>query len=64
MFALTRDGIMRISQIVTSSDIRYSKRVNAFTGEDSAMFLSKQHLKDVRNVLKEQTRLIGSQWKR
>ena len=31
MFALTRDEIMRISQIVTSSDIKYAKRVNAFT---------------------------------
>ena len=27
MFALTRDEIMRISQIVTSSDIKYAKRV-------------------------------------
>ena len=35
MFALTRDDIMRISQIVTSSDIKYAKRVRAFT-EQSA----------------------------
>ena len=28
MFALTRDEIMRISQIVTSSDIKYAKRVH------------------------------------
>jgi hypothetical protein len=28
MFALTRDEIMRISQTVTSSDIKYSKRVH------------------------------------
>jgi hypothetical protein len=27
MFTLTRDEIMRISQIVTSSEIKYSKRV-------------------------------------
>ncbi|RPH48901.1 MAG: ORF6N domain-containing protein [Desulfobacteraceae bacterium] len=31
MFALTREEIMRISQIVTSSDIKFSKRVHAFT---------------------------------
>jgi len=31
MFALTRDEIMRISQTVTSSDIKYAKRVHAFT---------------------------------
>jgi len=31
MFALTREEIMRISQIVTSSKIKYSKRVYAFT---------------------------------
>jgi hypothetical protein len=31
MFDLTRDEIMRISQIVTSSEIKYSKRVHAFT---------------------------------
>ena len=31
MFALTRDEIMRISQIVTSSDIKYAKQVHAFT---------------------------------
>ena len=29
MFDLTRDQIMRISQIVTSSEIKYSKRGNA-----------------------------------
>ena len=31
MFDLTRDEIMRISQIVTSSEFKYSKRVHAFT---------------------------------
>jgi len=31
MFALTRVEIMRISQIVISSDIKFSKRVLAFT---------------------------------
>jgi len=37
MFALTRDEIMRISQIVTSSDIKYAKRVHAFTEQGVAM---------------------------
>ena len=31
MIALTRDEISRISQIVTSSNIKYAKRVHAFT---------------------------------
>ena len=31
MFELTREEIMRISQIVTSSKIKYSKIVHAFT---------------------------------
>ena len=31
MFVLTRDEIMRISQTVTSSKIKYSKQVHAFT---------------------------------
>lgn len=38
MFELTRDEIMRISQIVTSSaDLKYSKRVYAFTEQGVAM---------------------------
>ncbi len=37
MFELTRDEIMRISQIVTSSQIKYSKRVHAFTEQGVAM---------------------------
>jgi len=37
MFRLTRDEVMRISQIVTSSVIKYSKSVLAFTGEGVAM---------------------------
>ncbi|MDX9862634.1 MAG: ORF6N domain-containing protein [Rhodospirillales bacterium] len=38
MFELTRDEIMRISQIVTSSaDLKYSKRVYAFTEQGLAM---------------------------
>ncbi len=37
LFALTRDEIMRISQIVTSSDIKYAKQVHAFTEQGVAM---------------------------
>jgi len=37
MFALTRDEIMRISQIMTSSDIKYAKQVHAFTEQGVAM---------------------------
>ena len=40
MFALTRDEIMRISQIVTSSDIKYAKQVHAFTEQGVAMLSS------------------------
>ena len=36
-FALTRDEIMRISQIVTSSDIKFAKQVHAFTEQGVAM---------------------------
>ena len=38
MFELTREEIMRISQFVTSSRIKYSKRVRAFTEQGVAMF--------------------------
>ena len=37
MFELTRGEIMRISQIVTSSKIKYSKVVHAFTEQGVAM---------------------------
>ena len=37
MFELTRNEIQRISQIVTSSKIKYSKRVHAFTEQGVAM---------------------------
>ena len=40
MFTLTRDEIMRISQIVTSSEIKYSKRVRAFSEQGVAMLSS------------------------
>ncbi len=40
MFELTRDEIMRISQTVTSSQIKYSKRVLAFTEQGVAMLSS------------------------
>lgn len=40
MFRLSRDEIMRISQIVTSSDIKFSKQVHAFTEQGVAMLSS------------------------
>jgi len=40
MFTLTRAEIMRISQIVISSKIKYSKRVYAFTEQGVAMLSS------------------------
>jgi hypothetical protein len=43
MFELTREEIMGISQIVTSSDIKYSKRVRAFTEQGVAMLSSVLH---------------------
>jgi DNA-binding PadR family transcriptional regulator len=40
MFDLTREEIMRISQIVTSSKIKYSKKVYAFSEQGIAMLSS------------------------
>ena len=40
MFVLTREEITRISQIVTSSKIKYSKQVHAFTEQGVAMLSS------------------------
>ncbi|MFC1866808.1 ORF6N domain-containing protein [Thermodesulfobacteriota bacterium] len=40
MFVLSREEIMRISQIVTSSKIKYSKRVHAFSEQGVAMLSS------------------------
>ena len=40
MFTLTREEIMRISQIVTSSNIKFSKRVRVFTEQGVAMLSS------------------------
>ena len=40
MFHLTRDEIMRISQSVISSDIKFSKQVHAFTEQGVAMLSS------------------------
>ena len=37
MFILSREEIMRISQIVTSSKIKYAKQVHAFTEQGVAM---------------------------
>ena len=40
MFRLTRDEVMRISQIVTSSGVKFSRRVSAFTEQGVAMLAS------------------------
>jgi len=40
MIKLSRDEVKRISQFVTSSDIKYSKSVHAFTQEGVAMLSS------------------------
>jgi len=40
MFELTRDEILGISQIVTSSNLKFSKRVTAFTEQGLAMLSS------------------------
>jgi hypothetical protein len=40
MFALTRDEIVGISQFVTSSNLKFSKRVTAFTEQGVAMLSS------------------------
>jgi len=40
MFELSREEILRISQIVTSSRIKFSKRVHAFTEQGVAMLSS------------------------
>lgn len=37
MFELSREEIQRISQTVTSSEIKFSKRVHAFTEQGVAM---------------------------
>jgi hypothetical protein len=48
MFTLTRDEIMRISQFVTSSELKFSKNVYAFTQEGVTMLSSV--LRSVRAV--------------
>ena len=40
MFELTRDEIIGISQIVTSSEVKFSKRVTVFTEQGVAMLSS------------------------
>ena len=56
MFELRRDEIMGISQIVTSSQIKYSKRVHAFTEQGVAMLSSV--LNSDKDVHTEQKRKI------
>jgi uncharacterized protein (DUF342 family) len=43
MFTLTREEVTRISQSVTSSQVKYSKRVTAFTEQGVAMLSSVLH---------------------
>ncbi len=43
MFKLSREEIMRISQFVTASEIKYSKQVFAFTEQGVAMLSSVLH---------------------
>ena len=38
MFTLTRDEILMISQIVTSSGIKFSKRVRVFTEQENWLY--------------------------
>lgn len=45
MFELTRDEILGISQFVTSSNLRFSKRVTAFTEQGVAMLSGVLHSK-------------------
>jgi hypothetical protein len=45
MFELTRDEIVGISQFVTSSNLKFSKRVTAFTEQGVAMLSSVLHSK-------------------
>ncbi|HTF36985.1 MAG TPA: ORF6N domain-containing protein [Blastocatellia bacterium] len=49
MFELTRDEIMEISQIVTSSNLKFSKRVTVFTEQGVAMLSSvlRQQARDI-----------------
>lgn len=47
---LTRDEIMGISQIVTSSNLKFSKRVTAFTEQGLAMLSSVLHSKRAISV--------------
>lgn len=45
MFELTREEILGISQFVTSSNLKFSKRVSAFTEQGVAMLASILHSK-------------------
>jgi len=60
MFALTRDEIMKISQIVTSSDIKYAKRVHAFTEQGVAMLDNgtKKRIDSARELVGANKKLI------
>jgi hypothetical protein len=60
-FELTREEIMGISQIVTSSNLRFSKRVTAFTEQGVAMLSSvlrsKRAFVELRQMLASNTAL-------
>ena len=64
MFTLEREEIMRISQIVTSSKIKYAKRVNAFTEQGIAMLSSvlrsKRAIQVNIQIMRTFTKLRGS----
>jgi hypothetical protein len=50
MFELTREEITGISQIVTSSNLKFSKRVSVFTEQGVAMLSSVLHSKRAISV--------------
>jgi hypothetical protein len=54
MFELTRDEIQGISQFVTSSDLKFSKRVTVFTEQGVAMLSSV--LRSKRSVVANRSR--------
>jgi uncharacterized protein (DUF342 family) len=67
MFTLTREEVKRISQSVTSSTVKYSKRVTAFTEQGVAMLSSVLHSERaievnvaIMRALVQPRRMIGS----
>ncbi len=60
MFELTRDEIVGISQFVTSSNVKFSKRVTAFTEQGVAMLSSVLRSKRAIAVNVQIMRTFGS----